>query len=125
MSACHERPTRTDSLPEERLLALIREAGLPDPHLQARVLDYRLDLYWPQLGLAVEVDGYGAHGSRARFESDRRRDARLLTEAHIVVLRLTALAIGTRPLEVTAVLARALAQREALSRTADAWRPGR
>ena len=47
----------------------------------------------------VEVDAYGTHGSPARFESDRRRDARLLTEHGIVVLRLTKAAIEQRPFE--------------------------
>jgi very-short-patch-repair endonuclease len=76
------------------------------------MLGYRLDLYWPELRLAVEVDAYGTHGSRARFESDRRRDGRLLSEQGIVVLRVTKLAIETRPFEVIALVARAIAQRD-------------
>ena len=28
--------------------ALIREVGLPEPQLRAPVLDYRLDLHWPE-----------------------------------------------------------------------------
>ena len=68
---------------------LIRAAALPEPRLQAHVLDYRLDFLWPELRLALEIDAYGTHGSRARFESDRWRDARLLAEAGIIVLRVT------------------------------------
>lgn len=113
VAGCRTRSTATDSPPEEQLLRLIRAAGLPEPELQAPVLDYRLDFFWPRLRLAVEVDAYGTHGSRARFEADRRRDARLLTERGIVVLRVTKLAIETRPFEVIALVARALAQREA------------
>jgi very-short-patch-repair endonuclease len=109
----HTRSTRTESPPEEQLLALIRAAGLPEPRPGVSVLGYRLDFLWPGLRLAVEVDAYGTHGSRARFEADRRRDARLLSEKGIVVLRVTKLAIETRPLEVVAMLARAVAQREA------------
>jgi very-short-patch-repair endonuclease len=109
----HLRST-TDSPPEERLLALIRAAGLPEPELQANVLGYRLDFYWPDLKLALEVDAYGTHGSPARFEADRRRDARLLAEAGIVVLRFTRIAVEQRPFEVIGVLARAIGQREAL-----------
>jgi very-short-patch-repair endonuclease len=107
------RSTKTDSPPEEKLLALIRAAGLPEPELQVTILGHRLDFYWPKLRLAVEVDAYGTHGSRARFEADRRRDARLLTEKGIVVVRITELAIETRPFEVIALVARAVAQREA------------
>lgn len=106
------RDNRTDSPPEERLLALIRAAGLPEPRTRFPMLGYRLDFFWPELGLAVEVDAYGTHGSRARVESDRRRDARLLTEKGIVVIRLTRAAIEDRPFEAIALLARAIGQRE-------------
>jgi very-short-patch-repair endonuclease len=112
------RSTKTDSLPEETLLRLIRAAGLPEPELGIHILGYRLDFYWAVLRLAVEVDAYGTHGSPARFESDRRRDARLLTEKGIIVLRLTKTAIELRPFEVIAVLARAIGQREATLRAA-------
>ncbi|MEU4781317.1 DUF559 domain-containing protein [Micromonospora sp. NPDC023633] len=37
---------------------------------------YRLDLFWPVEGLAVEVDG-PEHRERIRFANDRRRDVRL------------------------------------------------
>ena len=113
VARAHSRPTRTDSRPEEALLRMVRAAGLPEPRLQATVLDYRVDLYWPDLRLAVEVDAYTTHGSSARFEADRRRDARLLTELGIVVIRVTKLAIETRPFEVIALLARAIGRREA------------
>jgi very-short-patch-repair endonuclease len=109
----HTSSTKTDSPPEEKLLALIRAAGLPEPELQVDVLGYRLDFFWPDLRLAVEVDAYGTHGSPARFEADRRRDARLLTDAAIMVLRFTRAAIEQRPYEVIGVLARAIGQREA------------
>lgn len=109
----HTRSTKTDSPPEETMLRLIRAAGLPEPQLQADVLGYRLDFFWPELRLAVEVDAYGTHGSPARFESDRRRDARLMTEAGVIVLRFTAVVLEQRPFEAVGVLARAIGQREA------------
>ena len=107
------RPSGSDSPPEERLLELIRVGGLPEPHTQVRMLDYVLDFLWPELGLSVEVDAYGTHGSPARFEADRRRDARLLTQKGISVLRLTKSGIEQRPLEALALVARAIGQREA------------
>jgi very-short-patch-repair endonuclease len=113
----HSRSTQTDSPPEERLLQLIRAAGLPEPKTQVALLDYRLDFFWPELNLAVEVDAYGTHGSRARFEADRRRDVRLLTERGILVIRITQAAIEERPFETIALLARAIGQREAALRT--------
>jgi very-short-patch-repair endonuclease len=97
---------------------LIRAAGLPEPRTQFEMLGYRLDFFWPELRLAVEVDAYGTHGSRSRFEADRRRDARLVTERGVVVLRVTKPAIETRPFEVIALIARGLAQREVELRAA-------
>ena len=35
-------------------------------------------LHWPDQKLIVEVDGYGTHGDRRAFETDRLRDQRLL-----------------------------------------------
>jgi very-short-patch-repair endonuclease len=114
----HTRSTKTDSPPEERMLTLIRAAGFPEPQLQVYVLGYRLDFLWPEHRLAVEVDAYGTHGSRARFEGDRRRDARLLTEKGIVVLRVTEASIDERPFEAVGLVARAIGQREAARRAA-------
>jgi very-short-patch-repair endonuclease len=111
--ADHTHSTRTDSPPEETVLGLIRAAALPEPRLQAPVLGYVLDFHWPELGLAVEVDAYGTHGSPARFEADRQRDARLLSEQGIVVLRFTRVAVENRPVEVLGMLARAVGRREA------------
>jgi very-short-patch-repair endonuclease len=114
----HTASTDTESKPAEALFRLIRAARLPEPQLQVSILDYRLDFYWPELRLAVEVDAYGTHGSPARFESDRRRDARLLTERGIGVIRVTKLMIEERPLEALALVARAIGQREAELRIA-------
>lgn len=115
--ANHAGDTRTDSPPEELMFGLIREAGLPEPRLRAHVLDYRLDLYWPELKLAVEIDAYGTHGSPERFESDRRRDARLLTELGIAVIRLTRPMVENRPHEALALVSRAIGQCEAAVRS--------
>jgi very-short-patch-repair endonuclease len=108
----HTRSTKADSPPEEAMLTMIRAAGLPEPDMRVPMLDYRLDFYWPAQKLAVEVDAYGTHGGAHRFEDDRRRDARLLAERGVGVLRVTRLAIEQRRLEVVATLARAIATRE-------------
>jgi very-short-patch-repair endonuclease len=111
------RFTSTDSPPEEALHRMIRAAGLPEPRTQVQVLDYVLDFFWPELGLAVEVDAYGTHGSPARFESDRHKDARLLTEMGIIVIRITRAMIEQRPLEALAIVTRAIDQQEAAVRS--------
>jgi very-short-patch-repair endonuclease len=104
-----KKSTTTDSGGEERLLRLIRAAGLPKPEQHVPMLGYELDFYWPHCGVAVEVDTYGTHSSPAKFEADRRRDARLLTEKRIAVIRMTDERIEQRPHEVVVVLARAVA----------------
>jgi very-short-patch-repair endonuclease len=34
----------------------------------------RIDMVWPALGLAVELDGYQGHHTPAQMERDRRRE---------------------------------------------------
>lgn len=115
--ANHTGDTRTGSPPHETLFELIRAAGLPEPKTEVQVLEYRLDLYWPELSLAVEIDAYGTHGSPERFESDRRRDARLFAELGITVIRITRATIEHRPYEALALVSRAIGQREAAVRS--------
>jgi very-short-patch-repair endonuclease len=92
---------------ERLLLRLIRDAGLPEPHRNHRVHGYELDLFWPEYGLAVEIDGYRSHGRRGNFERDRARDADL--GAHgISVRRFTWHQITRRGLWLVARLAAAV-----------------
>ena len=59
---------------EREILALVREAGLPEPQCNVTVLGTEVDFFWPGQGLVVEADSWGFHRTRARFEEDRRRD---------------------------------------------------
>jgi very-short-patch-repair endonuclease len=90
------------------LLELIRAAKLEEPETGAYVLGYRVDFLWREQRLVVEVDAYGTHGSPAAFERDRRRDARIQTEAGFTVIRITREQIVERPFEVVAILTRAV-----------------
>ena len=99
--------TLTESQAQRQLLELIREAGLPLPESEVPLLEYRVDMLWRDLNLVVEVDGYGAHGTRSAFERDRRRDARLKT-AGFTVIRFTAREIEHDPLAVIAQLAQTI-----------------
>lgn len=83
----------TQSELENRFLVLIREAGIPEPHANVTVAGLVVDFFWPKQRLVVEVDGYEFHRSRARFEDDRRRDAKLQL-ANCRVLRVTHRRIG-------------------------------
>jgi very-short-patch-repair endonuclease len=79
---------RTRSEAEEQLLGLVRLSGLPAPQCNVRVAGLEVDFLWRTARLVVEVDGEAYHSSAARFESDRRRDARLLA-AGLRVMRIT------------------------------------
>ena len=39
------------------MLALLRNAGLPEPLVNRRIGPYVVDFAWPRLGLVVETDG--------------------------------------------------------------------
>jgi very-short-patch-repair endonuclease len=70
----------SESRLETRVRRVLHGAGLRPVRQHPVVVDgrrYRLDFAWPDLRLAVEPDGYAAHGSRAAFERDRRRWADL------------------------------------------------
>jgi very-short-patch-repair endonuclease len=100
-------PALTRSEAEARLLALIREAELPQPRTNTRVLGYEVDLLWPSQRLIVEVDGYAFHSSRQAFERDRLRDARLHAAGYTVI-RITWRQLVDAPNAVVALLAGAL-----------------
>jgi very-short-patch-repair endonuclease len=106
--------TLTDSPLERRFLPLARAAGLPAPETQARVNGFRVDFYWPQLGLVVETDGLRYHRTAAQQAKDRRRD-QVHAAAGLTTLRFSAAQINFEVSEVRATLA-AVAER--LSRSA-------
>jgi very-short-patch-repair endonuclease len=106
----HISTTVTRSEAEERLLALVRTADLPEPGVNVRLCGYEVDFLWAQSTLAVEVDGYRFHSSRGAFERDRIRDARLQA-AGIEVLRVTWRRLELDPFAVIAEIAGALARR--------------
>jgi very-short-patch-repair endonuclease len=105
-------PTLTRSQAEEKCLALIRDAQLPEPEVNVRVHGYEVDFYWRQSGLVLEIDGYAFHGTRAAFERDRRKDAKLRA-AGIAVLRATWRQLEDESHAVVVWLAQALAWEEA------------
>ncbi|HVL95996.1 MAG TPA: DUF559 domain-containing protein, partial [Solirubrobacteraceae bacterium] len=98
------RPAFTRSEAEERMLALVREAGLPRPEVNARVAGLEVDFLWRAQHLVVEVDGYAFHAARDDFERDRRRDASL-QRAGYRVIRISWRRLGAEPLGVVAGLA--------------------
>ena len=70
-------PELGDSPLETKILAWIREAGLPDPVTQYRLrlggIPLRLDAAYPDLRIAIEFQGWHEHGKRSAFEPDLTR----------------------------------------------------
>jgi len=102
--------TVTRSEAEERFLALVRRARLPEPEVNVRIDRYVADFLWRDQRLIVEVDGYAFHSNRRSFERDHERDL-VLTAAGFDVLRFTWRQIVEEPELVLVRLARALALR--------------
>lgn len=82
--------TRNDF--EDAFLALVEQAELPRPEVNALVEAagerFEVDFLWRQARLIVELDGFQSHGTRSGFEADRRRD-RILQLAGFDVFRVT------------------------------------
>ena len=97
----------TRSEAERRLLALIREAGLPLPRANVKLGRFEVDFLWAKQRLVVEVDGFRFHSTRAAFERDRARDAELAALGYRVV-RVTWRQIVQEPYAVVARLAQAV-----------------
>jgi very-short-patch-repair endonuclease len=101
--------TVTRSEAEERLLTLIRAAQLPAPRINARLLGYEVDFYWPEQRFVVEVDGYRFHSGSRAFEHDRRKDSALVT-AGIATIRVTWRQLEREPYAVVARIAQGISR---------------
>jgi very-short-patch-repair endonuclease len=101
-------PTITRSEAEERFLALVRAAGLPEPEINVRLHGYEVDFFWRAQKVVVEVDGYRYHSSRTAMNRDRRKDA-ALKAAGVDVNRVTWDQMDVEPYAVIARTATALA----------------
>lgn len=103
-------PRRTRSDGERALLRLIRAARLPVPATDVPLLGFTADYLWPEQRLIVELDSYPAHGHRAAFERDHRRDI-VHRDAGYEVIRFTGRQLEREPYYVLTVIARALDRR--------------
>jgi very-short-patch-repair endonuclease len=97
----------TQSELEDRFLALIREANLPEPLCNVLVEGYLVDCWWPRQRVVAEIDGFQFHKSRAAFERDRREDT-TLGLARIGVIRPTQRRIEAEPKALVSDLERML-----------------
>jgi very-short-patch-repair endonuclease len=78
--------SRTDSPAEREFLFLIEAGGLPRPQVNVRLCGLKVDCYWPQHKLVVEIDGAQGHGTERQVTRDHGRDL-TLRRAGIVVRR--------------------------------------
>ncbi|MBS1893307.1 MAG: type IV toxin-antitoxin system AbiEi family antitoxin domain-containing protein [Actinobacteria bacterium] len=95
---------------ERRFLAIVREAGLPAPTTQKQLGRYRVDFFWPELGLVVEADSLRHHRTAAEQTVDLSRDQ---THARrgLRTLRFSHSQVFYRPDQVRAVLVDTVAHR--------------
>lgn len=89
---------------ERRFLPIARRVGLPKPLTQAYVNGYRVDFFFPTLGLVVETDGGRHHRTPFQQTKDRRRD-QAHQAAGLTVLRFTHAQVFHEPEHVEATLA--------------------
>jgi very-short-patch-repair endonuclease/predicted transcriptional regulator of viral defense system len=93
----------TDSQLERYFLPITARAGLPRPQTQWQVNGFRVDFYWPDLGLVVETDGLRYHRTAGQQAKDRLRD-QTHTAAGLTPLRFTHWQIRHDPLCVERTL---------------------
>jgi very-short-patch-repair endonuclease len=94
----------TESRLEQRFLPLARAVGLPLPQTQVWLNGYRVDFFWPDLGLIVEADSLRYHRTAAKQTADLRRD-QAHTAAGLSTLRFTHWEVFYEPDHVRETLA--------------------
>jgi very-short-patch-repair endonuclease len=93
----------TDSELERLFLPLARQAGLSRPQTGVWVNGFKVDFYWPDLGLVVETDSLRYHRTPAKQARDRLRD-QVHTAAGLTPLRFTHAQVRYEPRHVVATL---------------------
>jgi very-short-patch-repair endonuclease len=78
----------TDSELERLFLAAVEMAGMALPSTGRRLNGFKVDFFWPEMGLVVETDGLRYHRTPAQQARDRLRD-QAHTAAGLTQLRFT------------------------------------
>lgn len=94
----------TESALEQAFVPLAAAAGLPAPLTAQQLNGFKVDFFWPELGLVVETDGLRYHRTAAEQARDRLRD-QAHTAAGFTQLRFTHDQVKYEPAEVRRVLA--------------------
>ena len=101
----------TDSELERRFLRIVTGARLPQPLTQQNVAGFRVDFFWPDLGLVVETDGLTYHRTPSQQARDRVRDQTHLA-AGLTPLRFTHVQVRDEPAFVVKTLASLMSRLE-------------
>lgn len=104
-----DEPSLTRSDAEALFLDLCAEHAVQRPAVNTRIEGLTVDFAWPAQRVVVEIDGHRYHGTRAAFERDRARDARL-TLAGYRVVRFTYRQLIREPAAVASLLLGLLAR---------------
>ncbi|MBV8986252.1 MAG: DUF559 domain-containing protein [Acidimicrobiia bacterium] len=78
----------TPSELERRAKRLFRACDLPPPQVEVVFRDdgeYRLDFYWPEADLVVEVDGWSTHATPLARRRDFRKQNRVVIGNHWIL----------------------------------------
>lgn len=111
-------PGLTRSELEDIFLELCARHRLGQPLVNANVGGYTVDFLWTRERLIVETDGHRDHATRAPFERDRARDARLVAGGYRVV-RFTYRQVTREPETVAGLVHSLVTRRDARTRALD------
>lgn len=95
--------TLTDSELERLFLPIASRAGLPTPRTQFSLNGFRVDFFWPDLGLVVETDGLRYHRTPAQQARQTLRD-NAHAAAGLTPLRFTHAQVRYKPRYVESTL---------------------
>jgi very-short-patch-repair endonuclease len=102
---------RTEGVPSEELerefLRLVRRVRLPKPVRQQPQGRFRIDFAYPDLLIAIEVDGWNSHGTPAALAADLKRQNALVLRGW-TILRFTWRQLIDMPDDVAATIRTAL-----------------
>jgi very-short-patch-repair endonuclease len=76
---------KTKSQLERAFRALCRRGGIPPYEINHRLCGLKVDAFWPDLGVIVELDGVQGHATPAQMRRDRGRDLKLRAAGFVVV----------------------------------------
>ena len=69
---------------EVEFILLCEKFGLPIPRVNVWIGSKKVDAFWPEAGLVVELDSRSAHGSAPRTLADHQRDLELRRLGYVV-----------------------------------------